>query len=429
MTSENLSRILREHEEGVAARNNHPKSYLNQMIPYFRCINEGKLDEVPAPICIQVQVWSKCNTHCRMCEHWKERKNEMSLDEWKKVFRSISEFGVKTVIFSGGEPLLRPDIAKLLRAAAGNGLKIGLLTSGTMPAIEPDGQQEIMKAIAECVAWVAVSIDGTEAEDSLIRNPQYVNRIGALKDFCAVIREGNSPPTLSATVTLQKDNIHMDFYQVCKFIHDLGIPQVNFKLATGARQALSKAPEYLLEEKDLKDLSHFLFVKSLSHRDGNNLDYLRRAFEGDVFNFRDTADGVPLRTFYQDNSFRCYVPFVFSLIDSDGAVYPCCHLYRDNHGLDSMSKDFRRAHRMGNVTDSDFRFEEIWNNESYVKERQLLERIHPTERHDFLPCGECTRYCQHNRVLTKIHENYKNNLQDLEKAIKEMNLEDRPVWF
>jgi MoaA/NifB/PqqE/SkfB family radical SAM enzyme len=362
-----------------------------------------------------------------MCEHWRESREELSLEEWGTVFKDISDFGVKTVVFSGGEPLMRQDLADLLRSAYQNGLRIGLMTNGTMINRSSGDRRRMIKAIAECVGWVAISVDGTEIEDTKIRNPRVRDRINGLKEFCAGITKRNPTLKLSATVTLQRDNIHMSLYEACRFIHeDLAIPQVNFKLATGAREALERQPQYLLQETELEQLVRFLWNNPLPQERGNNLDYLGRCFAGGIFNIKDSGEGVPVRSFYLLNNLRCYTPFVFSLIDCDGGVYPCCHLYRDNHGFDPQSRHYRARHTMGNVRET--KFELIWNGERYAEERKLLEKVNPTGNVDFIPCGECTRYCQHNLALTRIHKAYEHNLRELEKAIENTNPEDRPVW-
>lgn len=427
-----LERELRRYREGMRSRNNDPRNYLHLMIPYFRCIDENRLNEVSAPICVQMQVSSTCSTHCKMCDHWKDKSSEMALAEWKKVFEDVSAFGVSTVIFSGGEPLMRSDIADLLESAYNCRLKIGLLTNGTMVERPPEDRQRVIEAVGRCVEWVAISIDGTETEDTRIRNPVVANRMAALEKFCSGIKSKYTGVKFSATVTLQTDNIQMDFHQACRFIHEkLDIPQVNFKLATGAKQALRYTPGYLMEERELAELIEFLWEDSLpeesNEREGNNLSYLRRCFVSGIFDVKDAAAGVPLRSFYERESLRCYIPFIFSLVDSDGGVYPCCHLYRDNHGSDPLSKRYRTTHMMGNVKES--RFDLIWNAETYVEERKRLKTVNPTGDVDFFPCGECTRYCQHNLALTRIHKAYEGNLEQLEQEIEDLKREQTPVWF
>jgi MoaA/NifB/PqqE/SkfB family radical SAM enzyme len=442
-SNETLNRMLRGSRERLESRKNGLADYLPLMAPYFRCIAADTLDKVPAPICIQMQVSSTCSTHCRMCQHWmpQDRPAELPTGEWLEIFRDVAERGVRTVIFSGGEPLQREDIADLLRGASAVGLRIGLLTSGSGMLLDrtPQSRDEVIGAIADNVDWVAVSIDGTEDKDREVRNPQRDDRYEVLKYACAKLKEKKETRpelVLSATLTLQKANIGMDLQKAVRFIQQqIGIPQVNFKLATGARKALAQDPDYLLDAADLRSLDSFLWQNHLPQEKGNNLGYLRRAFADGTFDAGDVAEGVPVRSFYRrdEKPFRCFTPFVFSLIDCDGTVYPCCHLYRDNHSKDGSTPRFRRDHQMGNVmtTDAGRRvsaFEKVWNGERYVAERKQLERIKPDDTM-FLPCGECTRHCQHNASLSRVYDlagNDKALLDEIEALGR-----DNPghVWF
>jgi MoaA/NifB/PqqE/SkfB family radical SAM enzyme/class 3 adenylate cyclase len=399
-----VERLLSDVNEGLDARNNQPARYLHRVLPHLRAVVEERLGDVPAPLCVQLQVSSRCSTHCVMCDHHRPQAtaNDLSVPEWKKVFRSLAKFGVQAVIFSGGEPLMNPELPALLQAADDSGLSVGLLTNGTMPQPERSVRQEIARAVKKC-KWVAISIDGMEKEDALIRKPEITERIEHLKEFCRDLAGG---PKISATVTLQKRNIQMDLVATCYFIQRLGIEQVNFKLATGNEKALSKKPEYLLSEEELRGFNKFLWSNPLpqSVELKNNLAYLRRCFARGIYDFEDAARGAPLSSFYNQKALTCFTPYLFSLIDSNGDVYTCCHLYRDNHGSDSSSRRLKRESCLGNIKDKEveFDFAKLWNGESYRKERERLKRVTPDQGHTFLPCGECTRHCQHNLFLTNV---------------------------
>ncbi len=426
-TVKQLADILSEHNIGLGTRNNWPSNYLRLMTPYFRCIREGRLDEVPAPVCVQMQVSTACSTRCAMCHHWKEASVEMPLDQWQRVFDDVARFGARTVIFSGGEPLMRKDLPELLRSARRCGLRLGLLTNATMTSRELNERHRVIAAIAECTDWVSISVDGTRSSDLAIRNPMVEDREHLVREFVSGLRAANERIKIWATVTLQKGNIEMDFGEACRFIREtLGISEVNFKIATGARSALQHDPPYLLSEDELIRLVNFLHQDPLPDQDGNQLAYLRQCFSQKLFNIRDSAQGAPLRRFYREQSLRCFTPFLFSLIDSDGEVYPCCHLYRDNQGADPRSRYFRKEHSMGNILRAGF--SAVWNGDRYVAERVALEKINPDDPR-FLPCGECTRHCQHNLVLTEVYRNFEDDLSELERELATLPDESDPVFF
>jgi MoaA/NifB/PqqE/SkfB family radical SAM enzyme len=91
------------------------------------------------------------------------------------------------------------------------------------------------------------------------------------------------------------------------------------------------------------------------------------------------------------------------LIAPQGDVYPCCFLFDDNGGYTESAETARLAHRLGSLKDNKS-FKEIWEGPEYRRMRDELAVINPTDKYS--PCGECTRHCNHNRWLTKLHEEY-----------------------
>ena len=75
-----------------------------------------------------------CNMYCAHCyrDAGARLEDELSTAEAKKMLGEIARTGFKIMIFSGGEPLLRPDIVELVRHAAGLGLRPVFGTNGTL---------------------------------------------------------------------------------------------------------------------------------------------------------------------------------------------------------------------------------------------------------------------------------------------------------
>jgi len=106
---------------------------------------------------------------CATCYSWRpsrnQRKDELSTELVKEALRQMGALGVDEIVFSGGEPLLRPDLGEILRVAKGEcSLRVYLLTNGTLV------QDKIARTLAPYVDVVCISLDGlTEEENALIR--------------------------------------------------------------------------------------------------------------------------------------------------------------------------------------------------------------------------------------------------------------------
>ncbi len=108
-----------------------------------------------------VVVWNvtqRCNLSCMHCysdSHDRAYAGELTHDEGRRLLDDLAAFGAPTVIFSGGEPLIREDIFELASYARDHGLRCVLSTNGTL--ITSAAAQRIHDA---GFAYVGISLDG-----------------------------------------------------------------------------------------------------------------------------------------------------------------------------------------------------------------------------------------------------------------------------
>ena len=77
---------------------------------------------------------NKCNLKCSHCyqDAGPAKEEELTTEEGKRLIDQIAKAGFKVMIFSGGEPLLRPDIYELVAHAASRGLRPVFGTNGML---------------------------------------------------------------------------------------------------------------------------------------------------------------------------------------------------------------------------------------------------------------------------------------------------------
>lgn len=108
-----------------------------------------------------VVVWNStrtCNLKCRHCymsSDAKKYQNELTTAEAKQFIDDLADFNVPVLLFSGGEPLIRPDFFELADYAAKKGVRPTLSTNGTL--ITPEVARKI-KDIG--IGYVGISLDG-----------------------------------------------------------------------------------------------------------------------------------------------------------------------------------------------------------------------------------------------------------------------------
>lgn len=111
-----------------------------------------------------VVVWNctqTCNLRCVHCYAHSENKKyegEMNTEEAKAMIDDLAAFGAPVLLFSGGEPCIRPDLVELMHYAKDKGMRVVISTNGTL--ITP----ELAKKFAEVgLSYVGVSLDGGRA--------------------------------------------------------------------------------------------------------------------------------------------------------------------------------------------------------------------------------------------------------------------------
>jgi 12,18-didecarboxysiroheme deacetylase len=117
-----------------------------------------------------VVVWNvtrRCNLRCVHCyAHARDQRfdNELSTEEGRLLIDDLAAFGVPVLLFSGGEPLIRPDLPELAAYAVQHGMRAVISTNGTLI----DGAMaRTLKEIG--LSYVGISIDGTEAVNDRFR--------------------------------------------------------------------------------------------------------------------------------------------------------------------------------------------------------------------------------------------------------------------
>jgi pyrroloquinoline quinone biosynthesis protein E len=90
---------------------------------------------VPLPMALVAEVTHRCPLRCPYCSNPLEMaraSEELSTADWCRVFDQAAALGILHLHLSGGEPLARPDLPQLVRAASEAGLYTNLITSGVM---------------------------------------------------------------------------------------------------------------------------------------------------------------------------------------------------------------------------------------------------------------------------------------------------------
>ncbi|MFN3535749.1 MAG: radical SAM protein, partial [Desulfatiglandales bacterium] len=132
-----------------------------------------------------VVVWNVtkgCNLSCIHCYAQAQRyrnEDELSLKEGLSLIEDLASFGVPVVLFSGGEPLMRPEIYTWILAVTRSGMRAVLSTNGTLIDKETASKLRDLG-----LSYVGVSLDGLEDV-----NDRFRGKKGAFKEALKGIEE------------------------------------------------------------------------------------------------------------------------------------------------------------------------------------------------------------------------------------------------
>jgi len=144
------------------------KLYQTSVWPAITKVAAGQT--LPAPFMVEVDPTSFCDMACPECVS-KELLNctSFSRERLVEIANELVAIGVKAVIFvGGGEPLIHPSMAQVIEVCGKGGMKIGVITNGTLLHRYTD-------LLSQYAEWVRVSVDAGSAQTFEIFRP-HVSR-------------------------------------------------------------------------------------------------------------------------------------------------------------------------------------------------------------------------------------------------------------
>jgi MoaA/NifB/PqqE/SkfB family radical SAM enzyme len=121
------------------------------------------------PFSIVISVSFRCNSRCRTCDVWRKPNDDLTLDEWTRVFQHLGHPIYLT--FTGGEPFLRKDLPEMVMAAYDHCRPeyITIPTNGILTERVREGVAKICAHARASKIGINLSLDGIGAEHDDIR--------------------------------------------------------------------------------------------------------------------------------------------------------------------------------------------------------------------------------------------------------------------
>jgi radical SAM protein with 4Fe4S-binding SPASM domain len=208
----------------------------------------------PWPRLVFWETTAACNLVCSHCRRTdvadQVTPDELSTLEAESMIDELSAWGRTILVFSGGEPLMRPDIFRLMSYANEKGVIVALATNGTLI------DQDLAKRIGESrVDRVSISFDGADeaTHDAFRRLPGSFR--SAMAGAQALRAEGVS---LQINVTVAKHNADQ-LDRMVSLAKDLGAAALHLFLLVPVGCGMEIAEEQTLQADAYEETLNWLY--------------------------------------------------------------------------------------------------------------------------------------------------------------------------
>jgi MoaA/NifB/PqqE/SkfB family radical SAM enzyme len=122
------------------------------------------------PFSVVVSVSYRCNSRCKTCDVWRKPNDDMSLEEWERVFAGLGRTPFY-LTFTGGEPFLRRDLDDMVLSAYRHcrPAVITIPTNGLLSDRILERVERICQGCPESEIGINLSLDGVGEEHDAIR--------------------------------------------------------------------------------------------------------------------------------------------------------------------------------------------------------------------------------------------------------------------
>ncbi|MCX6967074.1 MAG: radical SAM protein, partial [Verrucomicrobia bacterium] len=312
-------------------------------------------EELPgSPTDIQLEPTVRCNLHCITCSRdtviGSYKKTDLELTEVDQILSLFPN--LRSVKLQGlGEPMLHPQIARILQKFQERNIRIWTISNGTLFNTE-----KYRRLILDYVSDIAVSFDSVNKEVfGFLRGTDMDKVIQGARQLIAERDDAQKQVLIGLNTTVS----HKNFTELDRF-YDL-------------------ARDLKIDYLSLNEVENWMIQTDLGFKESAAFVAESRKHAAEIkkavsrLRFKLLRSGI--LSSYSNSGKRlgnCFWPFKSLFISVEGAVTPCCLRVNREHAL---VKDLFNA---GSV-------EEVWGSEAY----RNLRKAHLCGDQSHPLCGQC----------------------------------------
>jgi MoaA/NifB/PqqE/SkfB family radical SAM enzyme len=272
-----------------------------------------KLCRKRMPLFVSWAITHKCNHHCGYCDIPDLETKELTTSQVFDIIDELYAMGTKVIFFTGGEPLLRKDIERVIDYCKNKGLYVGISSNGDLVRKKID---DIRK-----VDMLQLSFDGPkEIHDRQRGKGSYDSVIEAIR-----IAKKNKIESVVLNSTITRYNYKFIDYilQIAKK-YDV---KVSFEPVDYMPLGKKNVGIFLLRQENRKKVFNYLIKKK---KEGSAIENTVAGLEY----FRD----YPTKEKIDCGAFR-----ISCVITPDGNLFPCSFLENKIKPYNCIEFGFKEA--------------------------------------------------------------------------------------
>jgi MoaA/NifB/PqqE/SkfB family radical SAM enzyme len=253
-----------------------------------------------------------------MCSYRDRLPDELTIEEIEKLASELAKLGLKRIVFSGGEPLLRTDFEQICKTFSKHNVKQTLLTNGIL-------LKKKIEKIAPYLDELIISIDGAtpETHDAI----RGVNSLALIKEGIKHTKQIFPELNISFRTVIQKNNFR-EINDIVQMGLDLGINRVSFLPVDVFSEAFGREHKEITvndsslllnadEVNELREVINGIDKKYFENRFVSE-PYSKLMGFADYFSSALSGGGYP--------PVYCNAPMMSAVITASGDVLPCFFL-------------------------------------------------------------------------------------------------------
>jgi MoaA/NifB/PqqE/SkfB family radical SAM enzyme len=178
------------------------------------------------------------------------KSEELSTKQIIKIIDDAKAYGIKEVLLTGGEPLLRKDIFEICLYCHQSGLRSIVTTNSVL--IDEAMADQIVKSK---MGHIHISIEGLEETNDFFRGKGSFNKVMNAVKILNIKRSTGDGFSTGFACTVMQNNVQ-DLFNIAKLADDLGVDVINFQplVKDNANFNDKKLPEFWVKEAGLAHL-------------------------------------------------------------------------------------------------------------------------------------------------------------------------------